>query len=96
MAVKLGSWKGRAVSVEEWDGLARCRCPACRRLGAEGLKVAGVEGFSHRAVHNLWATLEEVALIDRHLAKGDFPAWSSRRIRGNRMADLVALALEAE
>lgn len=96
MAVKLGSWKGRAIDAEEWEGLARCRCPACRRLGSEGLKGVGVEGFSHRAIHNLWALLEEAALIDRHLAKGDFPAWSSRRVRGNRMAALVALALEAK
>ena len=94
MAVKFGSWKGREVSPEEWTELARCRCPACRRLGAEDLKAGGVGGFAHRAVHNLWAVLEEAALIDRHLARGDFPAWSSRRIRGNRMADLVALAME--
>jgi len=94
MAVKLGSWKGREVGPEEWEELARCRCPACRRLGAEGLKAVGVAGFAHRAVHNLWALLEEAALIDRHLARGDFPAWSTRRIAGNRMAGLVALALE--
>lgn len=94
MAVKLGSWKGRPIGPDEWEGLARCRCPSCRRRGAEGLKAVGVDGFAHRAVHNLWALLEESALIDRHLARGDFPAWSSRRVRGNRMADLVALALE--
>jgi 7-cyano-7-deazaguanine tRNA-ribosyltransferase len=95
MAVKLGSWKGREVSSEEWGELARCRCPACRRIGAEGLKASGVDGFIHRAVHNLWAILEEAALIDRHLARGDFPSWSTRRIRENRMASLVALALES-
>jgi queuine/archaeosine tRNA-ribosyltransferase len=94
MAVKLGSWKGRAIEPAEWQELARCRCPSCRRRGVEGLKAVGVEGFAQRAVHNLWALLEEAALIDRHLARGDFPAWSSRRVRGNRMADLVALALE--
>jgi 7-cyano-7-deazaguanine tRNA-ribosyltransferase len=96
MAVKLGSWKGRAIGEEEWAELGRCRCPACRRRGAEGLKAEGVEGFSLRAVHNLWIVLEEAALIDKHLAKGDFAAWSARRVRGNRMADLVALAREAE
>lgn len=94
MAVKLGSWKGRVIEPVEWEELARCRCPSCRRRGVEGLKGRGVEGFAHRAVHNLWTLLEEAALIDRHLARGDFPAWSTRRIRGNRMADLVALALE--
>ncbi len=59
MAVKLGSWKGRAIEPAEWEELARCRCPSCRRRGVEGLKAVGVEGFAHRAVHNLWAVLEE-------------------------------------
>ena len=95
MAVKLGSWKGRGLTDEERAGLARCRCPSCRRRGAEGLKESGVEGFAHRAVHNLWTLLEESALIDKHVALGDFPAWSTRRMRGNRMADLVALALDS-
>jgi hypothetical protein len=95
MAVALGSWKGRGLTPEEWAELARCRCPSCRRRGADGLKASGVEGFAHRATHNLWTLLEESALIDKHLAACDFPAWSARRIRGNRMADLVALALDA-
>ena len=53
-----------------------------------------MEGFARRAVHNLSALLDEAALIDRHLSRGDFPSWSRRRIRGNRMAGLVGLALE--
>ncbi len=93
-AVRLGSWKGRGLDEDEWAGLGRCRCPACRAGGVEGLKATGVEGFSRRAVHNLATLLDEAALIDRHLGRGDFPAWSRRRIRGNRMAGLVALALE--
>jgi hypothetical protein len=92
--VKLGSWKGRLIEPDEWDELARCRCPSCRRRGVEGLRDVGVEAFAHRAVHNLWTLLEEAALVDRHLARGDFPSWSANRVRGNRMADLVALALE--
>jgi len=94
MAVKLGSWKGRKLAGHEWDDLGRCRCPSCRRKGAEGLKARGVEGFAHRAVHNLWTLLEEAALINKHLERGDFATWSGRRVCGNRMADLVALALE--
>lgn len=94
MAVKLGSWKGRGLDDDDWAGLARCRCPSCRGEGSDGLRARGVGGFAHRAVHNLWTLLEEASLIDRHRAKGDFPAWSARRIGGNRMADLVALALE--
>jgi 7-cyano-7-deazaguanine tRNA-ribosyltransferase len=94
MAVKLGSWKGRGLDESEWDELTRCRCPGCRRRQSDGLKESGVEGFAHRAVHNLWILLEESALIDKHLAGGDFPAWSTRRVRSNRMAGLVALALD--
>jgi hypothetical protein len=60
------------------------------------LAKTGVEGFAARAVHNLAILLDEAALIDRHLAEGDFPRWSPRRIAGNRMADLVAFALEAD
>lgn len=93
-AVKLGSWKGRAPDEVERGELARCRCPSCRRLGPEGMTAVGVEGFAHRGVHNLWTLLEESALINRHLARGDFPSWSTRRVRDNRMAGLVALALE--
>jgi len=94
-AIPLGSWKGRALGESEWAELGRCRCPACRAHGVEGLKSLGVEGFSRRAVHNLVALLGEASLIDRHLARGDFPGWSRRRIGDNRMAGLVALAMDA-
>ena len=93
-AVRLGSWKGRALDEDEWAELGRCRCPACRIHGVEGLKSLGVEGFCHRAVHNLATVLDEAVLIDRHLAKKDFPSWSLRRIGDNRMASLVNLALD--
>ena len=93
-AVRLGSWKGRALDGPGWEELARCRCPACRADGVEGLKRLGVEGFALRAVHNLAILLDEAALIDRHLDRGDFPGWSARRVRGNRMADLVKFALD--
>jgi 7-cyano-7-deazaguanine tRNA-ribosyltransferase len=96
LAVKLGSWEGRALKAEEWDELDRCRCPACRAHGRAGLRAKRMEGFVSRAVHNLTMLIEEAALINRHLAAGDFAAWSSRRVRGNAMADLVAHALEAD
>jgi len=93
-AVRLGSWKGRSLDEDEWAELGRCRCPACRARDVEGLKAPGLEGFARRAVHNLSTLLDEASLIDRHLTRGDFPVWSTRRIRGNRMAGLVNLALE--
>lgn len=94
-AVRLGSWLGRPLTAEEWDELRRCRCPSCRVRGAEALAGGGVEGFAARGVHNLTVLLDEAALIERHRARGDFAAWSLRRLAGNRMVDLVAAALEA-
>jgi hypothetical protein len=93
-AVKLGSWQGRPVSVDEWNELARCRCPSCRTRGSGGLRAGDLPGFVNRAVHNLYVLLAEASLINRHLRAGDFPEWSARRVRGNRMADLVTFALE--
>lgn len=93
-AIKLGTWHGKTVTDDEWQELRRCRCPGCRRRGDAGLRELGIAGFAHRAVHNLTILLEEASVINRHLARGDFPAWSARRVRGNPMADLVAQALE--
>jgi hypothetical protein len=95
-AVPLGSWKGRALAAEDWEELGRCRCPACRVHGSAGLREEGVSGFANRAAHNLYILLEEARLINRHLDCGDFATWSARRVRGNRMADLVACALEGK
>ena len=95
-AIQLGSWKGRTLQESEWAELKRCRCPACRRHGIEGLKSVGVHGFAQRAVHNLAMLLDEAALIERHRKAGDFPSWSRRRIRDNRMARLVELAFEVD
>lgn len=95
-AVRLGSWRGRVLTPDDWTELAGCRCPACRTHGPDGLKAEGLRGFVCRAVHNLYVLLEEAELIRRHQAAGDFPAWSCRRLRGHRMAGLVELALEAD
>jgi 7-cyano-7-deazaguanine tRNA-ribosyltransferase len=93
-AVKLGSWKGRELTDEEWAELARCRCPACRRGGNDALRANGIAGFVARATHNLAVTLDEADLINRHLAAGDFPTWSRRRVGTNAMANLVHQALD--
>jgi 7-cyano-7-deazaguanine tRNA-ribosyltransferase len=93
-AVKLGNWKGREVTPAEWEELARCRCPACRRSGNDGLRRKGIEGFVARATHNLAMLLHEAELIRRHLSAGDFARWSPKRIGSNRLADLVRVALD--
>lgn len=93
-AVRLGSWQGRALSANEWQELERCRCPCCRTQGPGSLSQRTMRGFIHRAVHNLWVLLQEAALINRHLERGDFATWSLRRVCGNAMGKLVAYALE--
>jgi hypothetical protein len=95
-AVKLGNWKGREVTAEEWEELARCRCPACREEGCDGLRRKGIEGFAARATHNLAMLVHEAELIRRHLSAGDFASWSPKRIGSNALADLVRVALEQE
>ena len=93
-AVKLGTWKGRKLSRDEWSELDGCRCPSCRRRESGGLRDHGVEGFAHRAVHNLYVLLAEAILINRHLTEGDFPAWTSGRLGSHPMSDLVKTAME--
>jgi hypothetical protein len=58
------------------------------------LRATGIEGFAHRAAHNLTLMLDEAALINCHLARGDLARWSLRRVANNRMAGLVAAAYD--
>lgn len=73
----LGKWRGRAPSAEEWERLAACSCPACGVHGVEGLKANASAGFYNRATHNLWTLLNEVRLIEDHLAAGTYLDWYS-------------------
>jgi hypothetical protein len=94
-AVKLGKWKGRELTRDEWQELERCRCPACRLGGSTSrLCLEGIAGFAARATHNLTVLLDEAELVNRHLAAGNFTTWSLRRIGSNALADLVRLALD--
>ena len=71
----LGSWRGRALSSDEWDRLAACPCPACRLHGLAGLQSGGSAGFCVRAAHNLWTLLEESQAIQAHLLDGSYVDW---------------------
>jgi hypothetical protein len=95
-AVKLGSWLGRSLTPDDWRELHGCRCPSCRIHGNAGLRAEDLPRFVNRAIHNLHVLLAEASLINRHLAAGDFSEWSTRRLRGNRMANLVTFALERD
>jgi hypothetical protein len=59
MVANLGNWRGREPNTEEWSLLTLCLCPVCQQAGVRGLKARGIDGFCHRATHNLWTLLDE-------------------------------------
>lgn len=75
MVAELGNWRGRRPSDEEWERLRECNCPACQAHGVEGLVAHRSFGFCNRATHNLWVILEEVKLIEKHIADGSYSEW---------------------
>lgn len=85
----LGSWRGREPSLEEWAELERCRCPACRTYGPEGLRQTKIAGFCNRATHNLWTLLEEGKLIRAHLRAGSYVDWYAGHIRNSIYRPLI-------
>lgn len=85
----LGSWSGRQPTPVEWSELARCRCPACRHMGLEGLRMTKIEGFCNRATHNLWTLLEENKLIDAHLSAGSYQHWYEGHVRNSIYRPLI-------
>jgi 7-cyano-7-deazaguanine tRNA-ribosyltransferase len=94
MIADLGKWRGRRPSDEEWVKLARCRCPACRMSGADGLKRHGLAGFAHRATHNLWILLEEARWIAKHLSAGTYERNYRRRLDNTIYLPLVEALVE--
>jgi hypothetical protein len=79
LVAALGKWRGRAPSANEWGILEACPCPACRSGGLEALQATGQHGFRHRATHNLWVLLEELAWIEATLREGTYAeSWEDR------------------
>jgi hypothetical protein len=72
IVAELGNWRGRRPSKEEWTDLKKCRCPACKEYGVRGLRASGIDGFSHRATHNLWVLLEEAKWLDGRISGGTY------------------------
>jgi 7-cyano-7-deazaguanine tRNA-ribosyltransferase len=91
----LGSWRGRRPSAQEWETLAGCECPACRRAGLEGLQARRLEGFCNRATHNLWVLLEEAEWIARHLANGTYTATYRDRLDNSIYLPLITQVLSS-
>ena len=96
MVANLGSWRGRKPDAKEWEMLAECKCPACKRYGIDGLTANLVHGFRNRATHNLWILLEEVRLIQEHLVAGDYENWFLDHLDNTLYRPLINKILELE
>lgn len=93
----LGSWRGREPSADEWEILRRCKCPACRKHGVDGLRASKLLGFCCRATHNLWVILEENQWLTKHIAAGTYRRYYKRRLDNSIYRPLIdeLLALDA-
>jgi tRNA-guanine family transglycosylase len=86
---KLGKWKIRTPSPEEWEKLSQCQCPACKNYGLDGLKLNKIEGFCNRAAHNLWVLLNEAKLVEEHLSKGTYTGWYKEHLNNSTYLPLI-------
>lgn len=94
MVANLGSWRGREPDAKEWEILAECQCPACKKYGLDGLKANLVQGFRNRATHNLWTLLEEARSIQEHLIAGDYENWYLSHLNNTVYRPLIDKILE--
>jgi hypothetical protein len=89
LVADLGSWRGREPSADEWDVLRRCRCPACRRHGLDGLRASKLQGFCCRATHNLWVLVEENRWLTKHITGGTYRRYYARRLDNSVFRPLI-------
>lgn len=96
MVANLGSWRGREPSQGEWSKLRNCKCRACSSDGIKGLKRSGIEGFSHRASHNLWVLLREAEWVAKRLAAGTYAKTYKRRLKNTVYAPIIQALVEQQ
>jgi hypothetical protein len=87
--VKFGSWRGREPDARELRTLRRCGCPACMRRRVTRLTDGGLDGFCHRATHNLWVLLNEAEWINSHLDAGLYADSYAKRLDNTIYAPLI-------
>jgi tRNA-guanine family transglycosylase len=85
----LGKWRGREPTAKEWKVLNRCRCPACREHGVEGIKASKLHGFCCRATHNLWVLLEENRWLAKHISAGTYQQNYRRRVQNSTYKPII-------
>lgn len=93
--VKLGNWRGRVPSADEWRQLEACPCPACSQHGIDGLQQSQIIGFRNRAVHNIWVLHEEASLIESHLAAGTYVDWYQTHLDNTIYRPLIDRIVDA-
>ncbi len=94
MVAKFGSWNIRELSRNEINELRTCSCPACLNYGIKGLKQGGSQGFSNRAIHNLYVLIEEMKLIEKHQRLGDYRDWYQSHLTNSIYKPLIDRLVE--
>jgi 7-cyano-7-deazaguanine tRNA-ribosyltransferase len=89
LVADLGKWRGRVPSDLEWNVLGRCKCPACRVHGVDGLRASRLNGFCCRATHNLWILLEENRWLAKHISAGTYARNYSRRVDNSTYKPII-------
>ena len=93
IAADLGSWRGRALTPQEKKELQSCECPACVKDGWRGMTKPRIEGFCHRATHNLWVILQEAEWATARIQNGTYAEEYKSRINNSVYLPLVRSAL---
>lgn len=89
MVEKLGTWDTRKISKEEKEEIENCKCPNCSTRGIAGLKAKKTEGFSNRAIHNLYVLFHEIKLIEYHLKRGTYAVWYAEHLTNSTYKPLI-------
>jgi len=95
LVADLGKWRGRQPSVDEWEALRLCDCPACRKHGVEGLRASKLHGFCCRATHNLWVLLEENRWLTKQISAGTYAQNYAKRVDNSTYKPIIEELLES-
>ena len=93
IAADLGGWRGRVLTPRDKKELKSCECPACAKDGWRGMTRPRMEGFCHRAVHNLWILLQEAEWADAKIRSGEYADEYESRLDNSTYLPLVRSAL---
>ena len=93
IAADLGGWRGRKLTSREKKELRDCECPACVEYGWRGMTKPRMDGFCHRATHNLWVLLREAEWARKKIKSGKYADEYQSRLDNSVYLPLVRTAL---